>query len=131
MCAMEMSGGLHSKVNDAVCSWLFGNPAPKKVCPVCGTTYSDYEKTGLLGCASCYDVFKEELLPAIRAIQGKVQHVGKVETNNDALGLHRRLKGLQSELETALREKRFVDAGILNKRIYEINKKLYGGGDDE
>lgn len=117
-------------MSENVCAWLFGSSAPKKVCPVCGTTYADYERSGLLGCASCYDVFKEELLPAIKAIQGKVEHVGKVETNNDDLGLHRRLKSLQVQLEAALREKRYVDAGKLNKRIYEINKILYGGEND-
>jgi protein arginine kinase activator len=129
-CSSELYGELHSKMSENVCAWLFGSSAPKKVCPVCGTTYADYERSGLLGCASCYDVFKEELLPAIKAIQGKVEHVGKVETNNDDLGLHRRLKSLQVQLEAALREKRYVDAGKLNKRIYEINKILYGGEND-
>ncbi len=130
ICSSELYGELHSKMSENVCAWLFGSSAPKKVCPVCGTTYADYERSGLLGCASCYDVFKEELLPAIKAIQGKVEHVGKVETNNDDLGLHRRLKSLQVQLEAALREKRYVDAGKLNKRIYEINKILYGGEND-
>jgi len=129
-CSSELYGELHSKMSENVCAWLFGSSAPKKVCPVCGTTYADYERSGLLGCASCYDVFKEELLPAIKAIQGKVEHVGNVETNNDDLGLHRRLKSLQVQLEAALREKRYVDAGKLNKRIYEINKILYGGEND-
>lgn len=126
-CSAELAGSLHSKLSDDVCAWLFGSPAHKKVCPVCGTSYSEYEKTGLLGCASCYDVFKEELLPAIHAIQGKTEHVGKVELNNDELGLHRRLKSLQEQLEKALREKRYADAGKLNKRINEINKILFGG----
>lgn len=81
-CSQEMYGQLHSKMSEDVCAWLFGSNAPKKVCPVCGTTYADYERSGLLGCASCYDVFKEELLPAINAIHGKVEHVGKVGTNN-------------------------------------------------
>lgn len=126
-CSSELYGGLHSQLNNDVCAWLFGSSQPKKVCPVCGTTYADYERSGLLGCASCYDVFKEELIPAIRAIQGKVEHVGKVGNNNDELGLHRRLKSLQEQLESALREKRFADAGRLNKRINEISKTLYGG----
>lgn len=126
-CSSELYGELHSKMSENVCAWLFGSTAPKKVCPVCGLTYADYERSGLLGCASCYDVFKEELFPAIRAIQGKVEHVGKVGANNDELGLHRRLKSLQEQLETALREKRYVEAGRLNKSIYEINKALYGG----
>lgn len=126
-CAKELYAGLKFKVGGEVCAWLFGSAQPKKVCPVCGTTYADYERSGLLGCASCYDVFKEELLPAIRAIHGKTEHVGKVGNNNDELGLHRSLKTLQEQLEVALREKRYMEAGRLNKRINEINKVLFGG----
>lgn len=126
-CYAALYGELNSKSNGDIWAGLFGTAATRKVCPVCGTAYGDYERTGLLGCASCYDVFKEELLPSIRRIQGKVEHVGKTEKNNDELGLHRRLKTLQEQLEIALREKRYTDAGKLNKRIDEITKILYGG----
>ena len=52
-------------------------------------------------------------------------------TNNDELGLHRRLKSLQEQLEVALREKRYAEAGKLNKRINEINKTLFGGENND
>lgn len=130
-CSRELYGGLHSKISGDMCAWLFGESSPTAVCPVCNTSYSDYERTGLLGCASCYDVFKEQLLPAIRAIHGKDRHVGKVGTNNDELGLHRRLKTLQEQMETAMREKRYAEAGRLNKKIYEINKTLFGGDNND
>ena len=129
-CSSELYGGLHTKMNDDVCAWLFGSSAPKKTCPVCGTSYADYKSTGLLGCASCYDVFKEELLPAIDRIHGKTRHVGRVGANNDDHGLYRRLKALQEQLEVALRNKQYAEAGRLNKRIDEITKALYGGGND-
>ena len=45
--------------------------------------------------------------------------------------MHRRLINLQNELERALREKRFHDAGRLNKSINEISKTLYGGGGND
>ena len=47
------------------------------------------------------------------------------------MGLHRRLKTLQEQLEIALREKRYVEAGRLNKQIYDINKTLFGGGGND
>ena len=128
-CYAELYGELNSKVNEGLWAGLFSTAAPyKKKCPVCGTRYSDYERTGLLGCASCYDVFKEELVPSIKRIQGKdIKHVGKSGGSRDELGLHRKLKNLQERLETALREKRFNEAGALNRQINEISKKLYGG----
>ncbi len=128
-CYADLYGELNSKANNDLWAGLFGTSTGRvKVCPVCGTTYADYERTGLLGCTSCYDVFKEELIPSIKRIQGKVNHVGKKANNNDAFGLHRQLKTLQEELETALRQKRFADAGRLNKKIDAIKKTLNGGG---
>lgn len=132
-CYDEMYGELNSKANNDYWSSLFApSKTPKKTCPVCGTSFADYENSGLLGCASCYDVFKDELLPAIRRIQGKVTHVGAPSANRDEYGLYRTLKTLQEQLETALKEKRYTDAGKLNRRINEINKKLFdGGGEDD
>lgn len=122
---------MYEKVNPKsgdVCGGFFNTSRRLKSCPVCGTTYADYKRSGLLGCPGCYDVFKEELLPSIMRIQGKLEHVGRVESNTDAHGLHRRLKGLQEELEEALREKRFGEADRLNRQINGIKKSLHGGG---
>ena len=126
-CYADLYGELNNKVSNDIWAGLFGSSKKEaKVCPVCGTTYSDYERTGLLGCTSCYDVFKEELIPSIMRIQGKVEHVGKVGNNTDALGLHRRLNALQEQLEKVLREKRFSEAEALNRQINSIKKKLKG-----
>ena len=130
-CYADLYGELNNKVNSSLWAGLFSNPMPrKKACHVCHTTFSDFERTGLLGCASCYDFFKEELLPSIQRIQGKVTHVGKVGKNNDDFGLHRKLKSLQEELEVALRNRNYLEADRLNRQIKEINKKLYRGEGD-
>ena len=128
-CYADLYGDLDNKVNNNLWTGLFSNPLPrKKSCPVCRTTFADFERTGLLGCTSCYDVFKEELIPTILRIHGKVEHVGKVGKNMDELGLHRRLKTLQEQLEGALREKNYKEADRLNRQIDIIKKTLYGGG---
>lgn len=133
MCYADLCGELDSKSNSELwANILRDEPRPPKTCPSCGTGLADYERTGLLGCPSCYDVFKKELLPSIERIQGKTTHVGKSAGNNDELGLHRKLKSLQAQLERALKERRFDEAGRLNKMIIEISKTLYGegGGND-
>ncbi len=130
VCYTELYGGLG--LNSDLWAGLFGSPSGQiKECPVCRTTYADYERTGLFGCASCYDVFKDEIIPSLIKLHGKAKHVGKVGANKDELGLHRRLNSLKEQMETALREKRFSDAGALNRRINEISKKLYGGDNNE
>jgi len=48
-------------------------------CARCGTSYSEFQKTGLLGCADCYSIFEARLGPLLeRAHEGAVHHVGKV-----------------------------------------------------
>lgn len=131
-CYVELAGDLNE--NTANVYWpLYGDGSAEEAtpCPVCGTRYADYKRTGLVGCATCYDVFKELLLPTIRQIQGKDTHVGTAALNNDEYGLLRKLKTLQEQLETALKERRYSEANRLNRQIAEINKKLYGGGGDE
>ncbi len=130
LCYAELCGDLASKSANDLWAGLFGESVQEvKVCPVCGMSYSEYEKTGLLGCASCYDVFKEELLPSISRIQGKVTHVGKENVNNEAHTLQSKLKTLQEDLEVALRNRNYLEADRLNRQIKEISKKLFNGGD--
>ena len=129
MCYAVLCGELNSKTNNDIWADLFDSGAVSvKICPVCGTKFSNYERTGLLGCASCYDMFKEELMPVIHRIQGKTNHVGATAKNNDVYGLHRRLKSLQEQLEQAIKDRRYAEANRLNNQIKEITQTLYGGG---
>ena len=126
ICYTEILG---NSLSNAVLSGLLGKSVRRmRACPVCGTTIEDYERTGLVGCASCYDVFKEELMPSILRIHGRAEHIGKAGNNNDELGLHRRLKTLQEQLEEAIRERRYGEADRLNRQINSIKKTLHGGG---
>ena len=130
-CYALIKSDLNNKIQNDFLSGAFRAIKPRKACPVCGTTYADYEKKGLLCCEGCYDVFNEELLPSIRRMQGRVEHVGKVVSNADTHGLHRQLTYLQEQLEEALREKRFIEANRLNRKINEIKKTMHGGGSNE
>lgn len=127
-CAGEMFGGFEEEVKNAFVSGLFGaEEAELKVCPVCGQSFDDYVRTGLLGCPSCYDVFKEELLPRISKIQGKTTHVGKsggVNTaEHDAM---LKLAALQQAMERALSRGDYVAAGRINEQMNAIKKRTGG-----
>ena len=132
-CYNEMFGSLNNSVNSDVLAGLFGQSKRKRpgVCPVCGMEYSEFERTGLLGCAACYDVFKADLMPYIERIQGKVVHVGKVGQDASTHDLTRKLSHLQEELEKALHERRYSAAESINRRIAELSKKLSGGEGDK
>ncbi len=128
-CANEMFGGFESEVQNAVLSGLFGDVGfEESVCPACGLRFAEYERTGLLGCPSCYDVFNERLLPYITRIQGKTVHVGKgggVYTSEHDLRL--KLSSLQQEMENALSRGDYLKAGRINEQMNALKKRGAGG----
>jgi protein arginine kinase activator len=53
----------------AVDTTLDALPA-ETACPRCGTTYAEFERVGLAGCAGCYVAFEPAILPALRRLHG-------------------------------------------------------------
>lgn len=127
-CYAEMFGSINS-ANGDIMAGLLSQPQRKRprACPVCGMSYSEFERTGLLGCAACYDVFKDELMPYIRRIQGKTEHVGKVGPNVGEQELTRTLSRLQEELEQAVRDGKYAVAARINDKISEVRGRMAGG----
>ncbi len=107
--------------------------AADKACKVCGTTLADFRRTGLLGCAACYEAFREELLPTIRYVQGKLMHEGKspsgaAERNFDnVMDLARAQEELRAEIGRAERARDDEEVKRLKARLAAVNRKLYGG----
>ena len=48
-----------------------------QTCPCCGAGFQDFRKTGLMGCANDYLVFRERLEPLLLGVHGATEHVGK------------------------------------------------------
>ena len=74
-------------------------------CPNCGTSYDDFKEIAKLGCSECYEFFKAQLLPVLRNLHVKTQHLGKFPASR---GAHaddiKRTILLQEELDRAVRE---------------------------
>ena len=101
-------------------------------CPVCGTTVADYRRTGLVGCASCYTAFREEIMPFVRRMHGKTRHVCKHPLGNGRLyELMDTLKSLRTELERALLEKRTEDTKRINRDIRDVQRMINEEGRHE
>ena len=129
-CYKYKYGEFENVTANAILSGLFGpsEPARRKISKVCGMKFEDYEKTGLLGCPSCYDVFKEELMPSIKSIQGKTYHVGKGGGDHSSEhDLRLRLKTLQEQLEAALTRGDYIAASRLNRQMTSIKNAIRGG----
>lgn len=103
-------------------------PLPVKRCLRCGTTLEDFRRTRLLGCADCYRVFREEIMPTVRYVQGKTRHEGtppKFDGGNYDLARER--EDVKESLERALREGRYEEAERLTEQLKKINGILYRG----
>ena len=48
-----------------------------KACTLCGSTWRDLRESGKVGCAKCYDVFRDELESTVQSIHGRAAHVGR------------------------------------------------------
>ena len=43
--------------------------------------YDNFIKTGLLGCADCYDMFEDKIDQVLKNMQGSIEHVGRKPLN--------------------------------------------------
>lgn len=94
-----------------------------KRCEVCGSTAININKYGKLGCANCYEVFKDELIETLKNLHPEILHKGKVPKSapvnikNDV-----QVQSLKEQLEQAIKLENFELAVTLRDEI----KKLVG-----
>ncbi len=95
-----------------------------KRCPECGSTFADIARNGKVGCASCYDVFYDRLLPTIRRIHGNTEHIGKAASSADeSVRIKNEAEELKQQLQQAIDEQEFEKAAQLRDRIKELEGK--------
>lgn len=90
-----------------------------KACPGCGLTYHQFARTGLLGCAQCYDTFAEALEPVVRRVHGHTRHVGKAPAGRK-VPVAARIQQLRKQLQQAVAEERYEDAARLRDEIRSL-----------
>jgi protein arginine kinase activator len=95
---------------------------PDLKCEVCGMTFAEFRRKGLLGCPNDYDALGAMLAPLLeRAHGGASQHVGKVPpkagANQKKQNAILRLRGA---LRTAVAEEDYERAARLRDQIKEL-----------
>ncbi|KXG74821.1 UvrB/UvrC motif-containing protein [Thermotalea metallivorans] len=94
-------------------------------CDQCGMTYGKFKQLGRLGCAQCYNAFREKLFPLIKRVQGSEVHSGKVPKRAGGnIRLKKEIKRLKSELDDAIRKEAFERAAVLRDQIREMESQL-------
>lgn len=126
----DFSSGFADDFNSLFGSF-FENALPARTqatrCETCGSTYNDIARTGMMGCADCYEVFSDRILPTIRRIHGNTTHMGKNSPSYKKVEVEKKpedkkedeLTKLRSELDTAIKNQEFEKAAVLRDRIKE------------
>ena len=101
-------------------------------CASCGTSWSDFQKMGFLGCATCYKAFGNSLMDVIRDFHEATEHVGKTPGKlSERARLRRKLVELERDLERQIAEERYEAAASVRDKIKKIKGKLEGKGEKE
>ncbi len=85
--------------------------ASKLKCSKCGLTYEELMKYGKAGCDKCYDNFASVIMPIVKRIHGKEQHMGKVIKSKqfDMIKIQEIMR-LQAKLEEAVQSENYEKA---------------------
>ncbi len=95
---------------------------PELKCDVCGITFAEFRRKGLLGCPNDYDAFAEMLDPLLeRAHGGATQHVGKVPGRAGAdQKKQTAILRLRGALRKAVADEDYEGAARLRDQIKEL-----------
>lgn len=96
-----------------------------KVCPKCGLSLIEVQKTGIVGCANCYKIFENELKIMIAKRQGTINHIGKISSKHfSRIMLKEKIAKLESDKEAAIRNENFIVAESLKNQIEKLKGEL-------
>ena len=93
-------------------------------CSICGYTFADYRKSGVVGCAACYRAFREPIEEVLVKHNGSALYMGSApdggQTNDDIY----RLKKLKDKLRAAVEQEDFESAARLRDEVRELSGRL-------
>ncbi len=90
----------------------------------CGISFSDFKKTGRLGCSACYDTFRTELSAILKNMQGSNMHQGKFPQKSGQTLLHKRkIEQLRADLAKAIEKEEYEDAAKFRDEIREMEQQ--------
>ena len=100
------------------------------VCERCGTSLSQFTKSGKLGCPNCYQAFREQLTPMLQQIHGRVQHAGRKPLDDEAAQRRRvAYDRLTRQLEQAVAVEDFETAALLRDQLRQLSNAEGGEAD--
>lgn len=103
-------------------------------CDTCGSSFDEIVRTGMVGCADCYDTFYDRLLPSIQRIHGRAKHAGKHPTqtvtaaSEDAQAPQKepaedKIAALERQMQQAVENQNFEQAAVLRDQIKALREE--------
>lgn len=87
-------------------------------CECCGSSYEEIARTGKVGCANCYKIFKNKITPSIIRIHGNTTHTGKITSSvSPQIKAKNTIAQLKNELNKAIEEQEFEKAAEIRDKI--------------
>lgn len=97
----------------------------EKFCDKCGTSLSEFLRTGVVGCSVCYKTFEEEIRVQILQKHGTINHVGKVSLKHTSkLKTKELIAELEAQKEKAAEEENYILAEDLKNKIEKLKGEL-------
>lgn len=121
-CAMEL-GLPHAKTLDSVFATVPVASLTDAKCSQCSLRFSDFRRTGRLGCEKCYETFRDALQDILeKAHGGKAMHVGRGPGMTGAEAARREdLAALQRKLRQAVESESYEEAARIRDKIRSID----------
>lgn len=120
----------HTPINELLTNFVLahsgqGTREQSATCDICGTTWTEFRQTGLLGCEHDYTLFEKDLTPLLqRAHDGATHHIGKVPTRKGGTGVPTKraldLNKLRKDLQQAIEAEDYEKAAKLRDSIREV-----------
>ncbi|MFQ5649635.1 MAG: UvrB/UvrC motif-containing protein [bacterium] len=93
-------------------------------CARCGSTWDDFQKTGLFGCDICYQTFEQDLNIVLRRIHGSNQHIGSRPKSQRHKISEAEMRRIKVELQEAIESENFELAAELRDLVRDAQREL-------
>ena len=95
------------------------------VCEQCGMTYLEFQKCGMLGCASCYQAFRTPMTSLLQRVHGNTQHAGRVPDGaHSGTSIRMNIDRLRQKLQKAIADEEYEQAAKLRDAIRALSIQL-------
>lgn len=103
-------------------------------CNSCSMTLQQFSKTGRFGCATCYETFKDQLIPLFKRVHsGNTGHCGKIPKRiGGDIHLRKTIAQLKHTLKDLISNEEFEKAAKVRDEIRSLEQQtseLHEGGE--